>query len=70
MFETGEKVYCKSMKQNLVVACKEGNYACTCIDVFYDMPESKRFGTFVLSNHDLVFGWKSKDELIGLRKLS
>lgn len=68
MFKTGEKVYCKSMKKNLVVACKEGDYACTCIDIFYGIPESKRFGTFVLSNHDLISGWMTKDELDKLRE--
>lgn len=68
MFEIGEKVYCKSMKQNLVVACKEGDCAYTCIDIFYGIPESKRFGAFVLSSHDLISGWRSKDELDKLRE--
>ena len=68
MFEIGDKVYCKSMKQNLVVGCKEGNYTYICIDILYGNLETKRFGTFVLSKHDLVSGWKSKEELIELRK--
>ena len=68
MFEIGDKVYCKSMKQNLVVGCKEGNYTYICIDILYGNLETKRFGTFVLSEHDLVSGWKSKEELIELRQ--
>lgn len=63
MFRTGEKVYCKSMKQNLVVGCNEGEDACICIDVSHGMPEAKRFGTFVLSNYDLESGWKTKEDL-------
>ena len=67
MYKTGDKVYCKSMKQNLVVACSEGEHATICIDVTYSLPASKSFGTFVISSHDLELGWKSKEELISLR---
>ena len=69
MFKIGDKVYCKSMIQNLVVACKEGEYATICIDISYGMPEAKKFGTFVLSNHDLSLGWKTEDELKKLRNI-
>ncbi len=67
MFKTGDKVYCKSMKQNLVVGHKEGEYTTVCIDVLYGMPGAKRFGTCVLSNHDLELGWKTDEELKELR---
>lgn len=60
MYKIGEKVYCKSMNKNLVVACNEGNHAYTCVDIFYDIPDSKRFGTYVLSSHDLESGWMLK----------
>jgi len=69
MFRTGDKVYCKSMKQNLVVGCKEGEYASICINVLWGIPGAKRFGTFVISNHDLVLGWKSDEELKEIRDI-
>lgn len=50
-----------------MVGCKEGEYATTCIDISYGMPEAKKFGTFVLSNHDLELGWKTDEELKKLR---
>lgn len=67
MFRIGDKVYCKSMKQNLVVGCKEGENASICINVLWNKLGAKRFGTFIISNHDLVLGWKSDEELKEIR---
>ncbi|MDD2627795.1 MAG: hypothetical protein PHD20_02795 [Clostridia bacterium] len=56
MFKTGEKVYCKSMNKNFVVAKREGKFACTVIDI--NNAGDKSFESYVLSNHDLQTGWK------------
>lgn len=58
-FKTGDKVYCESMNKNFVIACKEGEFAYTCIDVLYNINVATRFDKFVLSAHDLSIGWKT-----------
>ena len=61
MFNTGEKVYCKSMDRNLIIAHNEGDHAYCCIDISYEKLGSKVFDSFILSDHDLDPGWKEKD---------
>ncbi|MCE5220133.1 MAG: hypothetical protein LLF98_02400 [Clostridium sp.] len=55
IFKSGDKVYSKSMKKNFVIAKREGEFACTVIDI--NMNNSNNFETYVLSNHDLQKGW-------------
>lgn len=58
-FRTGEKVYSKSLDYNLVIGCKEGDYAYTCIDMSQSIYGETRFVTYVVSENDLELGWKN-----------
>lgn len=68
-FRIGDKVYSKSMKQNLVIGQKEDYDTSICIDVSFGMPEAKRFGTYIVLNKDLEKGWKTPEELKLLRSM-
>ncbi len=70
MFDAGDKVYSKSMKKNLVVACVNREIYVVCIDISNSTHESKRFESYLLSISDLEIGWKSNvTEINGLREI-